>query len=125
MVSLVDKRNKRSSRLRYYLRQECKKSSKPRLSVFISNRHVHAQLIDDVKSITLCGATSVAKKLEQATSAIHNMPLRQKAIQVGTEVAQKAKALGVVCAVFDKGHKKYHGILATVADSAREAGLSC
>ena len=77
---------------------------RPRLAVFRSNRHVVAQVIDDVAGHTLAAA-----------GAAH---------QVGLLVAERAKAKGIEQVVFDRGGNKYHGRVAAVAEGAREAGLS-
>lgn len=90
-------------------------SERPRLSVFISNQHVSAQVIDDTKQRTLAYATTVGQKTSGTMS--------DKAAWVGTEIAKKAKAAKVKQVVFDRGGKLYHGRIAALADAARKAGL--
>lgn len=92
-------------------------SSCPRLSVFRSNKAIYAQVIDDVRGLTLVAASSreagvdaKAKKVDQATS-------------VGRILAEKAKAAGITSVVFDRGGYLYHGRVKALADGAREAGL--
>lgn len=91
-------------------------ATRPRLSVFVSNMHITAQLIDDVSHKTLGYATTVGQK-----SLKGNMT--SKAEWVGTEIATQAKAAKVKTVVFDRGGKIYHGRVAALADAARKAGL--
>jgi len=88
---------------------------RPRLSVFVSNQHVSAQIIDDSKQHTLAYATTVGQKTPGSMS--------EKAAWIGTEIAKKAKAAKVKKVVLDRGGKLYHGRVAALADAARKAGL--
>ncbi len=93
---------------------------RPRLSVFRSNRHIFAQIIDDEKGVTLVATSSFSKelkgkKLEGGKKAM--------AREVGTLIAQKAKAKGIDQVVFDRGGYLFHGRVKELADAAREAGL--
>ena len=88
---------------------------RPRLSVFISNRHVHAQIIDDTAGKTLASSTSVV--------AGNNGNLAEKAAKVGEDIAKKAKKAKVTQVVLDRNGRKYHGRLKALADAAREGGL--
>ena len=90
-------------------------NQRPRLSVHISNMHVTAQIIDDSTGQTLSYASSVGKK------ATGNMSSR--ASLVGEEIAKKAKQAKVSRVVFDRGPKKYHGRIKSLADAARAGGL--
>lgn len=87
---------------------------RPRLAVFRSNRFVYAQLIDDTAGTTLAAVDSRNQK--GATPG-------ERAVAVGTEMATKAKALGVTKVVFDRGGFRYQGIVAAIADAARAGGL--
>jgi large subunit ribosomal protein L18 len=92
-------------------------ATRPRLAVFRSNRHVVAQVIDDVSGRTLAAASTLEADLREASgSAV-------AAKKVGERVAERAKAAGVSTVVFDRGGNVYHGRVAAVADAAREAGL--
>lgn len=91
-------------------------SDRPRLSVFISNLNITAQLIDDSKMQTIGYVTTVGQK-----SVKGNMS--EKANWVGTEIAKQAKAKKIKRIVFDRGGKLYHGRVATLADAARKEGL--
>ena len=91
---------------------------RPRLAVFRSNKHISAQVIDDVSGRTLAAASSVEK--EQKSAAGGN---RDAAKKVGQLLGERAKAAGVAKVVFDRGGFLYHGRVAALADAAREAGL--
>jgi large subunit ribosomal protein L18 len=93
-------------------------ADRPRLSVFRSNRHVYAQVIDDVNRRTLAAASTVETDLRAGATGTVGA-----AQQVGRLVGERAKAAGVESVVFDRGGFRYHGRVAGVADGAREAGL--
>jgi large subunit ribosomal protein L18 len=90
-------------------------STRPRLSVNISNMHVSAQIINDDDSKTLCAATTSGSK---ATGT-----LTEKAAIIGKEIAKKAKANKISQVVFDRGDKQYHGRIQALAEAARTEGL--
>ena len=90
---------------------------RPRLAVFRSNRHIVAQVIDDIAGITLAAASTREAELRSTGGN------REGAAKVGTLVAERAKAAGVEAVVFDRGGYRYHGRVAAVAEAAREAGL--
>ena len=87
----------------------------PRLSVHASLAHITAQVIDDVKSVTLAAASDL--KLTEKQTKI------EKAEKVGTAIAAAAKKAGVEKVVFDRGAKLYHGRVKALADAARKGGL--
>jgi large subunit ribosomal protein L18 len=91
-------------------------AKRPRLSVFISNLHVTAQLIDDENGKTLGYVTTVGQKSLKGT-------MTEKAAWVGEEIAKQAKAAKLKNIVFDRGGKLYHGRVAALADAARKTGL--
>jgi large subunit ribosomal protein L18 len=91
-------------------------AERPRLSVFVSNLHITAQLIDDTTGKTLGYATTVGNKAAKGTKT-------DKAMLIGTEIAKQAKAVKVNAVVFDRGGKLYHGRVAALADAARKSGL--
>ncbi len=91
-------------------------AERPRLSVFISNKHITAQVIDDEAGKTLAYASTVGAKAAKGT-------MTERAAWVGGEVAKKAKAAKVNKVVFDRGGHIYHGRVAALADAARNAGL--
>lgn len=94
---------------------------RPRISVFRSGKHVYAQLIDDAKQITLTavwdGEIPEKGEVKKGRATIAS------AKAVGTMLAERAKTKGVKRAVFDRGGYAYHGIVAAVAEGAREGGL--
>jgi len=90
-------------------------AERPRLTVTISNKHVSAQLIDDVKGNTLAAATTVGTKQEGS--------LAEQAAFVGTEIAKKAKKAKVNAVVFDRNGRQYAKRLSALADAARKEGL--
>lgn len=94
---------------------------KLRLSVFMSNQHLYAQIIDDIEGKTLVSASTVDKNIDMNVSNKSNI---EAATIVGKSVADRAKAAGIDTVVFDKGGYKYHGKVKALADAAREAGLA-
>jgi len=93
-------------------------AERPRLSVFRSNNHMYAQIIDDVAGNTLCAASTLDK--DANLDKTNNI---EAAAYVGTAIAKKAAAAGITEVVFDRGGFLYHGKIAALADAAREAGL--
>jgi large subunit ribosomal protein L18 len=90
-------------------------AERPRLSVFISNKHVSAQLIDDMQSRTLASSST--------TTAKSDGTLTEKAAWVGSDIAKKAKKANITRVSFDRGGRQYKGRLAALADAARQEGL--
>ncbi|MBP1543303.1 MAG: 50S ribosomal protein L18 [Oscillospiraceae bacterium] len=118
MVKIIDK-NK--SRLRRHKRVRAKINGTaecPRLNVFRSSQHIYAQIIDDVKGVTLAAASSTEKGFEGFGGNV------EAAKKVGLMIAEKAKAAGITDVVFDRGGYVYHGRVAALAEGAREGGLN-
>jgi large subunit ribosomal protein L18 len=92
--------------------------TRPRLAVFRSNKHITAQVIDDVAGKTLAAASTTEADLKGGATGN-----KEAAKKIGALVAERAKAAGVTKVVFDRGGFLYHGRVAAVADAAREAGL--
>ena len=118
MVKIIDK-NK--SRLRRHKRVRGKINGTaecPRLNVFRSSQHIYAQIIDDVKGVTLAAASSTEKGFDGYGGNIEG------AKKVGQMIAEKAKAAGITDVVFDRGGYVYHGRVAALAEGAREGGLN-
>ncbi len=115
MISKIIQRTKRHNRIRLTLKGT---GEKPRLSVFRSNKHIYAQIIDDQKSATLVSASdfSYAKSKENSGKI-------QNSIKVGEELAQKAKLKKITTVVFDRSGFKFHGRVKALAESARKGGL--
>ena len=114
-VSRNSCRQKRHLRIRQHLSGT---ADKPRLNVFRSNKQIYVQVIDDVKGVTLCAASSCDKDLK-----IKNGGNVEAAKLVGQSIAKKALALKINEVVFDRGGYLYHGRVKALADAAREAGL--
>lgn len=93
---------------------------KPRLSVHKSNKHIAVQLIDDENGVTLASIGTRSKELQ---AGLFNRKSKDAAKQVGTIIAQLAQAKQIQKAIFDRGRYKFHGIIAELANAAREAGL--
>jgi len=110
----VDARKRRHFRVRKKVRGT---AARPRLSVFRSNKHIYAQVIDDVSGRTLASASTSEKGLSGSGATV------DAAKAVGQRLGERAKAAGITTAVFDRGGFKYHGRVAAVADGARDAGL--
>ena len=91
-------------------------ATRPRLSVFVSNVHVSAQIIDDTAGKTLIATSSQVLKLSGKT-------MIEKAEAVGTEIAKQAKTKKIKAVVFDRNGKVYHGRVQALADAARKEGL--
>ncbi len=89
----------------------------PRLTVYRSNKQIYAQIIDDVRGVTLVSASSLKNEGAQSVTKI------DQAKMVGKEVAEKAMAAGVERVVFDRNGYLYHGRVKSLADAAREVGL--
>lgn len=104
-------RAKRHNRLRHSITGT---AARPRLAVYKSNKFVYAQLIDDETGKTLAAADSRTEK--------KGTPLEKSKV-VGAEIAKKAGAAKITEVVFDRGGFRYQGIIATLADAAREGGL--
>lgn len=93
---------------------------RPRLCVFKSSKHIYVQIIDDVNAVTLVAASTVEKAVRAADSSGATVEAAQN---IGKLIAEKAKAKGIDCVVFDRGGYLYHGRIAAIAEGAREAGL--
>lgn len=114
----MNTQEKSSSRLRRHARVRARVSgtaARPRLAVFRSNRYIYAQLIDDVAQKTI--AASDSRKVAGAT-------MTARATEVGKAIAATAKGKGITEAVFDRGGFQYQGVVAALAEGARNGGLT-
>lgn len=121
---MINKIDKNEERLRRHARVRKKISGTaqaPRMSVFRSLKHIYVQLIDDVKGVTLCSASTEQKDIAAKVAKLNKT---EAAKVVGKAVAEKAKKLGVETVVFDRGGYLYTGRVQALADGAREAGLN-
>lgn len=107
-------KTKKEKRVRRHRRIRAKVSGtalRPRLSVFRSNKHLHAQLIDDEAGITVASASTITVKG------------KDRSMELGKRIAEEAIKKGARAVVFDRGGYSYHGTIKKLADSARKAGL--
>ena len=117
MVSKFDSnkaRIKRHKRVRAHISGT---AERPRLAVYRSNANISAQIIDDVKGVTLVSATTLEKTFEGLGSN------KAAAREIGKILAQRALDKGIDTVVFDRGGYLYHGRVSELADGAREGGL--
>jgi large subunit ribosomal protein L18 len=110
------KNSRRQNRTRYKLK---KVTDRKRLSVFKSNNHIYAQVINDEVGITLASASSMEKIMRENKNT-----RKELAEKIGTEIAKRSIESGIKEVAFDKGKYKYHGIIKILADAARAAGLN-
>ncbi|EPY14556.1 MULTISPECIES: 50S ribosomal protein L18 [Paenibacillus] len=120
---MITKGDKNKARLKRHLRVRKKiegTTERPRLNVFRSSKHIYAQLIDDVKGVTVASASTMDKELREDIKNGGNV---ESARKVGELIAKRAKEQGYETIVFDRGGYLYHGRIQALADAAREAGL--
>ncbi len=117
MESKLAARLKRRQRIR---RKISGSEARPRLSVFRSDRHIYAQIIDDGKGQTLVAASTLSGELKDKLSGLKKS---DAAKEVGKLLAAKAREKGIARVVFDRNGFIYHGRVKAVADSCRENGL--
>jgi large subunit ribosomal protein L18 len=114
-MAVLQKRAHREKRRKRVRRKVAGTAERPRLSVYRSNLHIYAQLIDDERGHTVAAADS--REIGEAENR------KEAARKVGELVARKAADAGVEEVVFDRGGNKYHGRIAALAEGAREGGL--
>ncbi|HSX39475.1 MAG TPA: 50S ribosomal protein L18 [Candidatus Saccharimonadales bacterium] len=111
---LSSKRNRRKAKIRETISGT---ANMPRLSIFRSNKYIYAQLIDDVKGVTLVDVFAESKKLHEKAKK------SEAAFETGKTLAKKAQDKKISKAVFDRNGYRYHGRVKSLADGAREGGL--
>ena len=121
MIKKIDKNTERQRRHARVRKKISGTAETPRLNVYRSLNHIYVQLIDDVKGVTLCSASTMAKDVK---AEIKDMTKTEAAKAVGKRAAEKALANGIKEVVFDRGGYLYTGRVQAVADGAREAGLN-
>jgi large subunit ribosomal protein L18 len=121
---MPDKQTKKAIRLQrrqYNIRKSLSGTpARPRLAVFRSDKHIYAQVIEDIAGKTLAAAASTEKDVRGELVNGGNI---KAAVAVGKTIAERAKSAGVTKVAFDRGGRKYHGRIKALADAAREAGL--
>ena len=118
-MSKLKRLAKQRLRRRYRIRNQARRSGRPRLSVFRSNKHISVQLIDDATGRTLAAASSSESGIVDGSGG--NVAAAQK---VGQAIGQRANEAGITDVVLDRGPYRYHGRIAALADAARESGLN-
>ena len=118
LKKIKKQRQRRVFRVRNLVRRSAK--GRPRLSVFRSNRHMYAQIVDDVAGNTLATACSLEKDVCGPGKYAGN---KEIATRIGSLIAERAKEKGISQVVFDRCPDAFHGRVAALADAAREGGL--
>jgi large subunit ribosomal protein L18 len=120
----MDKQKKKAVRLqrrKYGVRKGLfGTAERPRLSVFRSDKHIYAQVINDLDGKTLAAASSTVSEVRGDLKNGGNVAAAKA---VGKAIAQRAKAAGITLVAFDRGGRQYHGRVKALADAAREGGL--
>ncbi len=119
-MKLAKRISQQRERRAFRVRNRARRNDRPRLTVFRSNKHIYAQIVDDVAGRTLVSASSTESELGGAGKTGGN---RAAAGQIGTAIGKRALAAGIKAVAFDRGSYKYHGRVAALADAARKAGL--
>lgn len=114
-------KQRRSWRVRKVIKKASEKNLRPRLSVHRSGQHIYAQIIDDVKGVTIAAASTVDIDLRKSLKKTAD---KAAAEAVGKLVAERAKKAGIEAVAFDRGSYSYHGRVKALAEAARAAGLS-
>lgn len=120
---MINKKDKNADRLIRHKRVRKSvngTSERPRLSVYRSENHIYAQVIDDVKGVTLVSSSTLVKEIAAQAEKVTKI---EAAKLVGADVAKKAMAKGIESVVFDRGGYIYTGRVEALADAAREVGL--
>jgi large subunit ribosomal protein L18 len=110
-----------ANRRKYHVRKKVFGTpDRPRLTVFRSNRHIYAQIIDDTAGATLASASTKTRALQGQLSGSGN---KKAAEIIGEAVAKQALGVGIKCVCFDRNQYKFHGRVRALAEGARKAGL--
>ncbi len=120
MINKIDKNKDRVIRHQRVRKKISGTAERPRLSVYRSLNHIYTQLIDDVKGVTLCSASTMEKEI---ASKVAKMTKTEAAALVGEIIGQRAIKAGIKEIVFDRGGYIYTGRVQAVADAARKTGL--
>ncbi len=118
----IAKQRKAAVRRKYHVRKKVFGTpDRPRLSVFRSNRHIYAQIIDDTAGATLASASTRVKASDEQVS---NGGGCKAAGAIGESIAKQALGVGIMCVCFDRKRYKFHGRVKALAEAARKAGLA-
>ena len=117
MITKINRKLERERRHRRVRRKISGTAECPRLCVYRSNSNIYAQVIDDVKGVTIAQASTLDKAVKTKKSN------KEAAREVGTLIAKRAIEKNIKTVVYDRGGYIYHGIIKELAEAAREAGL--
>lgn len=120
---MIIKADRKATRIKRHQRIRSRltgSTERPRLTVYRSNKHIYAQIVDDARACTLAAASSLDPEIKDKMKKTWD---RESAKKVGALIAKRAKAKDIKLVVFDRGGYIYHGRIAAVAEAAREAGL--
>ena len=121
MESRLKKRDGQRARRLLRVRSQVRGTAlKPRMSILKSNKHLAVQIIDDEAAVTLFSASTMTEEMKSLNLGKKS---KEAARQLGMKIAEMAKKSNLEKVVFDRGRYKYHGLLAELANSARESGL--
>lgn len=121
MAKTSEKVVARAKRIKRIRKKITGTAERPRLRVYKSNKHIYAQVIDDVAGHTVAAMSSMDKQVQEDSELEGKTAQARK---VGMLLADKAKAAGISSVVFDRGGYIYHGRVKALSDGAREAGLN-
>jgi large subunit ribosomal protein L18 len=119
-MKLAKRISQQRERRAFRVRNRARQTGRHRLTVFRSNKHIYAQIVDDVAGRTLVSASTIESELGGTGRTGGN---KAAADRIGTAIGQRAVAAGIKAVAFDRGSYKYHGRVAALADAARKAGL--
>ena len=117
MISKVNRKEERERRHKRVRTKISGTAERPRLCVFRSNTNIYAQVIDDVKGVTLVSASTLDKEVKTKHAN------KEAAKEVGTLIAARAQKANIKSVVFDRSGYIYHGVVKELAEAARNAGL--
>lgn len=121
-MKIAGQRKSAAVRRKYHVRKKVSGTpDRPRLSVFRSNRHIYAQIIDDTAGATLASASTRAKAIREQVA---NGGGKKAAETIGETIAKQALGVGIKCVCFDRNRYKFHGRVKALAEAARKAGLA-
>ena len=117
MNRMIDKRRKQAKRKAHIRKRISGTAARPRLTVFRSNMHMYVQAIDDTVGHTLVSASTVEAELKDLKNAVAD------AEKLGEAVGKRLLEKNITAVVFDRNGYLYHGIVKSIADGARKAGV--
>lgn len=118
-MKAIELKNKRHNKRKIHIRLRVSGTlSRPRISVFRSNKHLSAQVIDDMNGVTLCSVSTMQKRYASLSNNTESSAI------LGEELGKMMIACGISKAVFDRNGYLYHGVVKSFADGVRKAGVN-